>query len=179
MAAPIALREDFDGLALRVLARKTRDSNQGRRLLALAEIYDAGSRGQAALQHISSPISSAPSAPTRAKAQALSCRSATARPWLCIWPRYITGRGARRSLSAQFYAAVVKAHPDIPSEIGVGELSRLHAWLREHLYQHGHKFGPHEVVERTTGGPMSIKPFLAYLRAKYGELYQLPYVEAR
>ena len=46
--APIALREDFYGLALRGLARKARDANQGRRLLALAEIYDAGSRGQAA-----------------------------------------------------------------------------------------------------------------------------------
>ena len=48
MAAPIALREDFDGLALRGLARKARDANQSRRLLAFAEIYDAGSRGQAA-----------------------------------------------------------------------------------------------------------------------------------
>lgn len=48
MAAPIVLREDFDALALRGLAKKTRDANQGRRLLALAEIYDGGSRGQAA-----------------------------------------------------------------------------------------------------------------------------------
>ena len=48
MAAPIALREDFDGLALRGLAKRTGDANQSRRLLALAEIYDAGSRGQAA-----------------------------------------------------------------------------------------------------------------------------------
>ena len=48
MAAPIALREDFDALALRGLAKKTRDANQSRRLLALAAIYDGGSRGQAA-----------------------------------------------------------------------------------------------------------------------------------
>jgi len=48
MAAPIALREDFDALALWGLAKKTRDANQSRRLLALAEIYDGGSRGQAA-----------------------------------------------------------------------------------------------------------------------------------
>ena len=26
-------------------------------------------------------------------------------------------------------------------------------------------------------GPMSTKPYIAYLRAKYGELYQLPSVE--
>ena len=77
-------------------------------------------------------------------------------------------------LSAQFYAAAVKAHPDIPREIAIGEFSTLHAWLREHLYQHGRKFKPYELVERTTGGQMSVGPYLAYLRSKYGELYQLP-----
>jgi len=48
MAAPIALREDFDGLALRRLAKRTGNANQSRRLSALAEIYDSSSRGQAA-----------------------------------------------------------------------------------------------------------------------------------
>jgi transposase len=48
MAAPIALRDDFDAAALRSLARRTRDADQGRRLLALAEIYDGGARGKAA-----------------------------------------------------------------------------------------------------------------------------------
>jgi len=48
MAASIGLREDFDGSALRGLAKKTREANQLRRLLALAEIYDGSSRGDAA-----------------------------------------------------------------------------------------------------------------------------------
>jgi transposase len=48
MAAAIGLRKDFDGSALRGLAKNTRDANQRRRLLALAEIYDGGSRGDAA-----------------------------------------------------------------------------------------------------------------------------------
>jgi transposase len=48
MAAPIGLREEFDALVLRGLAKKTRDANQSRRLLAIAEIYDGGSRGDAA-----------------------------------------------------------------------------------------------------------------------------------
>ena len=82
-------------------------------------------------------------------------------------------------LSAQFYAAAVKAHPNIPSEIAIGEFSTLHAWLREHFYQHGRKFKPYELVERTTGGRMSVGPYLAYLRAKYGEIYQLPPIEKR
>ena len=48
MGVAIALRVDFDGAILRRLARKTKNANQSRRLLALAEIYDGGSRGDAA-----------------------------------------------------------------------------------------------------------------------------------
>jgi hypothetical protein len=48
MAAPIGLRGDFDGSALRRVAKKTREAKQIRRLLALAEIYDGGSRSDAA-----------------------------------------------------------------------------------------------------------------------------------
>jgi carboxypeptidase Taq len=80
-------------------------------------------------------------------------------------------------LSAQFYAAAVEVHPEIPSDIEAGEFGTLHAWLSTHLYQHGRKFKPHELVERATGEPMSSGPYLAYLQTKYGELYQLTSVE--
>lgn len=48
MGQALALREDFDGSQLRGLARASRDADQTRRLLALAVIYDGGSRGEAA-----------------------------------------------------------------------------------------------------------------------------------
>jgi len=48
MGKAIALRADFDGPQLRLLARRTKNANQGRRLLALAEIYDGSSRSRAA-----------------------------------------------------------------------------------------------------------------------------------
>jgi transposase len=48
MGKSIGLRVDFDGAQLRRLARQTKNSNQGRRLLALAEIYDGSSRSKAA-----------------------------------------------------------------------------------------------------------------------------------
>ena len=48
MAAAIALRSDFTGGDLRRLARRTLDAKQTRRLLALAMIYDGGSRSEAA-----------------------------------------------------------------------------------------------------------------------------------
>jgi transposase len=48
VAAPIPLRSDFDALALRSLARASKDANQARRLLALALIYDGERRSDAA-----------------------------------------------------------------------------------------------------------------------------------
>lgn len=48
MRPGISLRKDFDGKGLRRLARQTKDASQVRRLLALASIYDGGSRSDAA-----------------------------------------------------------------------------------------------------------------------------------
>ena len=48
MSSAIGLREDFDGAALRRLARLSKSANQARRLLALAQIYDGSSRSEAA-----------------------------------------------------------------------------------------------------------------------------------
>ena len=48
MVAGIGLRKDFDGAGLRRLARRSKYGGQARRLLALTEIYEGGSRGEAA-----------------------------------------------------------------------------------------------------------------------------------
>lgn len=48
MARAIALRSDFNGVELRRLARRSKDAGQARRLLALAAIYDGGTRSEAA-----------------------------------------------------------------------------------------------------------------------------------
>jgi transposase len=45
---PIPLRSDFDAASLRAIAKGTKDGAQARRLLALAVIYDGGTRTQAA-----------------------------------------------------------------------------------------------------------------------------------
>jgi carboxypeptidase Taq len=77
-------------------------------------------------------------------------------------------------LSVQFYAAAVAAHPAIPDEIARAEFATLHGWLREHLYRHGRKYPPDEIVVRATGAPLTMQPYIEYLRTKYGELYRLP-----
>ncbi len=48
MSLSVALRPDYDAVRLRQLARRSKDAPQTRRLLALAVIYEGGSRSQAA-----------------------------------------------------------------------------------------------------------------------------------
>jgi carboxypeptidase Taq len=76
-------------------------------------------------------------------------------------------------LSAQFYDAALKAHPEIPGEIGQGRFGTLHGWLKDNIYQHGSKFTAPELIERVTGGGLRVEPLLNYLRVKYGELYAI------
>jgi carboxypeptidase Taq len=74
-------------------------------------------------------------------------------------------------MSALFYDEALRAHPEISSEIETGEFETLHSWLKEHIYQHGRKFTADELVKRVTGGPLTIEPYISYLRNKYGQLY--------
>ena len=45
---PVPLRTDFTAAHMRVAAKRTKDGPQARRLLALAAIYDGGTRSDAA-----------------------------------------------------------------------------------------------------------------------------------
>ncbi len=76
-------------------------------------------------------------------------------------------------LSAAYYDSALKAHPEIPSEIGQGKFDTLHTWLRENIYQHGSKFTADELTKRVTGNSLQIDPYIRYLKTKYGELYTL------
>jgi len=76
-------------------------------------------------------------------------------------------------MGAQFYQSALEAHPDIPGEISRGRFDTLLGWLRENIYQYGNTFTPDELIERVTGGPLSIEPYIGYITGKFGELYSL------
>jgi carboxypeptidase Taq len=76
-------------------------------------------------------------------------------------------------LSAQFHAAALKSHPEITEEMSQGKFSTLHGWLKENLYRHGRKFTAPEIVLRATGSPLTIAPYIQYLKTKYAGLYNL------
>lgn len=76
-------------------------------------------------------------------------------------------------LAAQFFSETLKAFPEIPDQMRSGSFETLHRWLVENIYVHGHKFTAPELVERVTGGPVRIQPYVDYLNTKYGQLYQI------
>jgi carboxypeptidase Taq len=86
---------------------------------------------------------------------------------------YFQGYSLGNIMSAQFYNAALKAHPEIATEIGRGKFGTLHGWLRDNIYRHGSKYTANELLERTTGGGLDIGPYMKYLKTKYGELYDL------
>jgi carboxypeptidase Taq len=82
-------------------------------------------------------------------------------------------------LASQYFEAALQDHPEIPAEIEQGRFDTLHGWLRGRIYQHGSKYTTLELVERVTGGPPRVEPYIGYLGDKYGELYALPVDNAR
>ena len=76
-------------------------------------------------------------------------------------------------MSALFYDQALAAHPDIPEQISNGEFDTLHTWLKDNVYQHGSKFTANELIEKVTGGSLTIEPYINYLRNKFGGLYDL------
>jgi carboxypeptidase Taq len=76
-------------------------------------------------------------------------------------------------MAAQIYSTALEAHPEIPDQIRAGSFGTLLGWLRENLYQHGAKFPPADLLRRVTGSDLQVAPYIAHLRAKFGELYDL------
>jgi carboxypeptidase Taq len=76
-------------------------------------------------------------------------------------------------IAGQLWEAAHEAVPDLDQRIEQGELSPLRDWLKEHVHRHGRKLESAEIVERTTGRPIEIGPYVRYLQQKYGALYGL------
>jgi carboxypeptidase Taq len=71
-------------------------------------------------------------------------------------------------MSVQIWERMSADVPDIEEQIERGEFKALREWLAEHVHRHGRKFSPRETLERATGSLIDAKPYLGYLRSKYG-----------
>jgi carboxypeptidase Taq len=64
---------------------------------------------------------------------------------------------------------------DLDEQIARGELQGLREWLREKVHRHGSRYSDTELLQRVVGGPVAVAPFIAYLKAKLGDVYELDF----
>ena len=76
-------------------------------------------------------------------------------------------------ISLQLWDKINADIPDLAGQIEHGEFAALLSWLRANLHQHGRKFTSNELLQRITGSGLNPAPYLKYLKAKYGEIYDL------
>jgi carboxypeptidase Taq len=88
---------------------------------------------------------------------------------LGYFPTYSLGN----LISVQLYD---KAKADIPSlvdQIAAGKFDELLSWLRVNVHQHGRKYTPAELVKRVTGHELTAANYIAYIKAKFSDIYRL------
>jgi carboxypeptidase Taq len=62
---------------------------------------------------------------------------------------------------------------DLDGQIAAGDLMPLRDWLGRRVHRYGAKFTTTELLAREVGGPISVAPFMGYLKAKLGDVYGL------
>lgn len=83
------------------------------------------------------------------------------------FPSYTIGN----LISAQLHAAARKDLPGMDGLIAKGDFAPILAWLRAKVHTQGRKYEPEELLNRAIGEKLSVAPFVAYIKAKYSELY--------
>ena len=86
-----------------------------------------------------------------------------------IFPGYTIGN----LIGAQLMEKARLDLPDLDAQIERGEFSALLGWLRRSVHRHGRKFTPNELLERSTGRPLTASPWISYVQKKFGALYGL------
>ncbi len=71
-------------------------------------------------------------------------------------------------MSVQIWEKAADDIGDLEQQIERGEFAPLREWLGEHVHAYGRKFTPQETLRRATGATIDAKPYLAYLKKKYG-----------
>ncbi|MGH7910687.1 MAG: carboxypeptidase M32, partial [Candidatus Dormibacteraceae bacterium] len=76
-------------------------------------------------------------------------------------------------IGPQLLATARQALPDLEEQVRRGEFAPLLTWLQDNVYRHGRKFTPNELLRRVTGQALTAEHWAAYIRDKFGALYDL------
>ena len=71
-------------------------------------------------------------------------------------------------MSVQIWEKAADDIGDLEQQIERGEFTALREWLGENVHAHANKYTPQETLRRATGATIDAKPYLAYLKKKYG-----------
>jgi carboxypeptidase Taq len=83
------------------------------------------------------------------------------------FPTYALGN----LVAGQLWERANADRPDLDQRIAAGELTPLREWLGDHVHRHGAKFETGELLQRVVGEPISVAPFVRYLKRKLGDVY--------
>lgn len=75
--------------------------------------------------------------------------------------------------SAQLFEQARQDLGDLDAQFARGDFHTLLGWLQEKIYRHGKKFTLNELAVQITGEPLQTRSYLAYLKDKYADLYEL------
>ncbi len=75
--------------------------------------------------------------------------------------------------AAQFFEQAKKDIPDLFDRTAANVHGPLLDWLRANIHCHGQRYRAGELVERVTGKPLSIEPFVNYVTEKFSAIYKL------
>ncbi len=81
------------------------------------------------------------------------------------FPTYTVGN----VMSAQFYEAALK-EPGMEDAVDSANYQPLLSWLIENIYQYGRTYSPDQILQRSTGSSLNVKPYLDYIEHKYDDL---------
>jgi carboxypeptidase Taq len=85
------------------------------------------------------------------------------------FPTYALGN----LFAAHFFTAFKKEYPDWAKCIARGELGFVREWLKDNIHQWGRMYNSEELGRRVVSKPFSEHAYCAYLKKKYGEIYNL------
>jgi carboxypeptidase Taq len=76
-------------------------------------------------------------------------------------------------VSVQLFDQARADIPALPAQIAAGQFGELLSWLRQNVHRHGRKYTPAELVKRVTGHDLTAANYIAYIKAKFSDIYGL------
>jgi carboxypeptidase Taq len=86
------------------------------------------------------------------------------------FPTYTLG-----TLYAAAFYEKVDEELNLASDLERGDGARLHKWLNDNVYSHAYMYPAKELGEMILGEPLTVRPFINYIKKKYGALYNVSF----